>query len=359
MNSEIKVGAFTLAGAVILAGIISFMGAFNFGKEKYDLTITYSDAQGLMNGADVRYAGVHIGNVKDIHVDNNKAAVVVEINDEIQLPINAVFSIGSDGVMGGKFVNIIPPINFNGNYINKNSEISGDTGASVDNFLAQSTELLARVGVIVDNLDKMLLNETIQKSMNDGAQNLTKVTENLRNITAHLQGITGVIDGVTQEPATSQALRETISNVRDTSAGTKKLVETISDVEIDVDAGHNMKGGHWRGNMGVTLYPSKNDFVYFGGYDIGDRNKFDAQVGSKFGPMGISAGSMQGEFGVGLSYDVIKMFRVYSQLYDFDDHKIRVGGEVKLNNNLSVYGETMDARHGDKKEVYAGVRARF
>ena len=31
-SSEVKVGAFALGGAVVLAGIITFMGAFSFGK---------------------------------------------------------------------------------------------------------------------------------------------------------------------------------------------------------------------------------------------------------------------------------------------------------------------------------------
>ena len=30
-SSEVKVGAFALGGAVVLAGIITFMGAFSFG----------------------------------------------------------------------------------------------------------------------------------------------------------------------------------------------------------------------------------------------------------------------------------------------------------------------------------------
>ena len=32
-SSEVKVGAFALGGAVVLAGIITFMGAFSLGKK--------------------------------------------------------------------------------------------------------------------------------------------------------------------------------------------------------------------------------------------------------------------------------------------------------------------------------------
>ena len=40
-SSEVKVGAFALGGAVVLAGIITFMGAFSFGKKGYELGINY------------------------------------------------------------------------------------------------------------------------------------------------------------------------------------------------------------------------------------------------------------------------------------------------------------------------------
>ena len=67
-----------------------------------------------------------------------------------------------------------------------------------------------------------------------------------------------------------------------------------------------------------------------GGYDIGEANKFDFIMGHKMGNTAVSMGAMQGEFGVGLSYDLSRDFKLYSQLYDFDDAKVRVGGELHV-----------------------------
>ena len=67
-----------------------------------------------------------------------------------------------------------------------------------------------------------------------------------------------------------------------------------------------------------------------GGYDIGNANKFDFLVGRQYGNAAFSMGAMQGDFGVGASYDLGRDFRLYSQLYDFDDLKVRLGGEFRL-----------------------------
>ena len=67
-TSEAKVGAFTIGGAAVLAGIISFMGAFSLGRRGYELNIDYPQVNGLMQGQMVRYAGVQVCTVKKITV---------------------------------------------------------------------------------------------------------------------------------------------------------------------------------------------------------------------------------------------------------------------------------------------------
>ena len=38
-SSEVKVGAVTLGGAAILAAMITFLGTFSFGSDKYNITL--------------------------------------------------------------------------------------------------------------------------------------------------------------------------------------------------------------------------------------------------------------------------------------------------------------------------------
>ena len=81
-SNEVKVGALTLGGVAILAGIISFMGAFNFGSGGYEVKIAYPQVSGLMPGHMVRYAGVQVGKVKDIAILPDRVEVTAEIDDK-------------------------------------------------------------------------------------------------------------------------------------------------------------------------------------------------------------------------------------------------------------------------------------
>ena len=62
-----------------------------------------------MPGHVVRYAGVQVGTVKKLNVAPDKVEVVAEIDDNIKIPQGSVFTIAADGIMGEKYVHIVPP----------------------------------------------------------------------------------------------------------------------------------------------------------------------------------------------------------------------------------------------------------
>ena len=420
-SSEVKVGAFALGGAVALAGIITFMGAFSFGKKGYELRINYPQVSGLMPGHVVRYAGVQVGTVRKLNVAPDKVEVITEIDDNIKIPQGAVFTIASDGIMGEKYVHIVPPTKPGQGFISAGSSLKGTPGGGMDEFFANSGDLMKRLENIAAAFENVFGDKEVQASMKSGFRNMQGITENMntftkvmadvavanqqditqmihqineltqrmnstasyiesimkgvdnngetgRNLAAiaknmadttqRMENIVQVLETVAKDPVTQESLKETLVNVKETSAKANKIMGALTEAKISADAGYSAKGSDWRGNLGVTISPSEKNFLYMGGYDIGEANKFDFIMGHQMGNTAVSMGAMQGEFGVGLSYDLSRDFKLYSQLYDFDDAKVRVGGELRLTDNFSLYGETMDVR-GTKRDTYMGVRTYF
>ena len=203
--------------------------------------------------------------------------------------------------------------------------------------------------------------ESIMKGVDNNGEtgrNLAAIVKNMADTTQRMENIVQMLEMVAKDPVTQQSLKETLVNVKETSAKANQIMGALTEAKISADAGYTAKDGDWRGNLGVTISPNDKGFLYMGGYDIGEANKFDFIMGRKMGNASVSMGAMQGEFGVGLSYDLSKDFKLYSQLYDFDDAKVRVGGELRLTDTFSIYGETMDVR-GTKRDTYMGVRTYF
>ena len=74
-STEAKVGAFALAGILLFAGIlIELSSLVIFGKSGFHVTGYFKEADGIEPGNPIHYAGVEVGMVDGITVENGEAA---------------------------------------------------------------------------------------------------------------------------------------------------------------------------------------------------------------------------------------------------------------------------------------------
>ena len=101
-------GAFAIG--LILAGMAYGLSRGDGGRDGYLLYATYDQADGLVAGAPVYLAGVHVGAVERLRLDPQrfKAQVALRIDEGVGVPEESAAMIVSDGVLGGKFVKIEP-----------------------------------------------------------------------------------------------------------------------------------------------------------------------------------------------------------------------------------------------------------
>jgi len=105
----------TILGAVVLLMAGTFislaMNMVDVGEVNgYEVSAAFLKVGGLTDGSDVRLNGVKIGTVSDLSLDYETydAVVKMSIRSDIRLPVDSVASIGSSGIIGGKFIAIRP-----------------------------------------------------------------------------------------------------------------------------------------------------------------------------------------------------------------------------------------------------------
>lgn len=415
-KNDVKVGALTLAGLALFLMIISFLGVLNFTGSGYVINVIYDQVSGLKVGNEVRFAGVPIGKVQDIQVKGTKVKAILKIDAKTKIPRNSRFSIGMDGVMGTKFVTVDPPKRVNGAYYKDNEEVFGVKAQGLDDFMESSTKVLAKLEGIADAFNNVFGDKDVQKSMREGFLNASAISKNLntfskvmadlasenqqeisqmvhdmREMAAHMNSIMSGADndgatgrnlsamaenmataskrieematslqGVVTDPQTKSDLKATIHNARETSEKANKMLGIVADAKAQADVMYNGKNSKWRTDMGVRLPLQDNSFVYVGGANIGDDTKFDLHYGRKLNSaFGVRAGLMQGYFGVGMDYNLSKNFKLFSDVYDFNDTKLRIGGELALTRNFSLIAQSMDISKHGADTAYLGVRSYF
>lgn len=72
------------------------------------MTAIFSTAGGLQRGADVDIAGVKVGRVEKIILEDYEALVTLSIDSAIELQEDAIASIKTRGLIGEKYIRITP-----------------------------------------------------------------------------------------------------------------------------------------------------------------------------------------------------------------------------------------------------------
>ncbi len=107
LNVETGVGIFIVLGLVCLGYLSVQLGDVNlFGTDQYVLKARFANVTGLKEGATVEVAGVTIGKVKTITLDDYEAAVELSIEPHIKIQEDAIASIRTQGIIGDKYVKI-------------------------------------------------------------------------------------------------------------------------------------------------------------------------------------------------------------------------------------------------------------
>lgn len=110
--SNVKLGVFVLSGLLFLVLLLYMIGRnSNLFGNTYELKVRFRNIQGLVVGNNVRYAGIETGTVKKIEILNDTVIEVTMVIEEEMKSIirkNSSASIGTEGLVGNKVINILP-----------------------------------------------------------------------------------------------------------------------------------------------------------------------------------------------------------------------------------------------------------
>lgn len=106
---ELAVGVFVLIGIFCMGYISIRLGRLDIiGGRYYAVYADFEQAGGIKTGSSVEIAGVEVGKVKSVRLDNYQARVELTIHNGIMIQEDATASIRTKGLIGEKYVQITP-----------------------------------------------------------------------------------------------------------------------------------------------------------------------------------------------------------------------------------------------------------
>ena len=106
---ELTVGIFVLIGFLSLGYLSIRLGKLEVvGPGGYIVYADFANAGGIKPGSVIEIAGVEIGKVKSVRLDNYAARADLLIYKDVKIQDDAIASIKTKGLIGEKFVQIMP-----------------------------------------------------------------------------------------------------------------------------------------------------------------------------------------------------------------------------------------------------------
>jgi phospholipid/cholesterol/gamma-HCH transport system substrate-binding protein len=108
-DKELFVGLFMIAGIICL-GYLSVKIARSeiLGTRGYEVYALFSNSGGLKNGSSITIAGVEVGRIRSISLDDYQARIVMGLQEGVKIQEDAIAAVKTKGLIGEKFIEITP-----------------------------------------------------------------------------------------------------------------------------------------------------------------------------------------------------------------------------------------------------------
>lgn len=377
-STEAKVGAFTLAGILIFAGLMFQLSHMVlFGKEGFHVSGYFSEAEGIEPGNAVRYAGVEVGRVDGVSVSRGEALLSIRFYDGSEIPKDAVFTIQSSSIMGGSFVNVAGGNRSRG-LLEDGMTIRGSEAPSVETLMVKVDTLADTAQTILNGMNNVISDRETQRHAKNIIGNVDALTQNLailtaqgieisRNVDAMTAQLSGMIAQFNGDGKAGEKARVILDNLAVTSENAKEIsvkARNISDklgkgpksdflkVSGEAEILYNMRDEKYSPN--ISLQAGGEKFFRLGYESVGSGSLFNAQVGRRRGPWDMYAGLIRGNIGAGATYRA-ERFRIGADMYNPNDMTFRFKGSFEIQPHVFATVQTIRPYSREGGGNYFGV----
>lgn len=271
-TDSVKLGMFVLTGIVVLILTLYMIGK-NRGMftDSFELKTHFRAVNGLISGNNVRYAGIEIGAVESVVFLND---TTIEVNMNIQTKMrniirrNATASLGTDGLIGNRVVNIFPglgeaPLAKVGDVLPSQEEVSTDAmlrtlAHTNDNIAVIAEDLRLTIHHVNTSaqLTRLLDDLSLSNNLKASLQHLHETTEQTSTLMSDLTQTfakatknEGTLATLFTDTTMARQFKQTLQNIQTVEGNAGRLVQNLNQTISSIDKDLNQN----KGTLGLLL----------------------------------------------------------------------------------------------------------
>jgi phospholipid/cholesterol/gamma-HCH transport system substrate-binding protein len=238
---EFKVGVIVLLGLIVLAASMYWLQGYKLESNSRLIRVHFADVGSLAVGDRVTVSGVYKGKVKAFDLTADGVVVEILISRDVVLRRDATFAIKNMGVMGERFIAILP-----GTDSLPLDTIIISTGASdtgIPEIMGLLGETITELRYLITSLKESVSTDSPLEKLNQTLANLNRMSSSLAG---YLERNESRLDGAARDFAhaskqldqlltnNSASIDSSISRVDRVSEGMERFVSQLDTIAVAV-----------------------------------------------------------------------------------------------------------------------------
>ncbi len=257
------VGIFVVVGILLLVFVTLKIEKFQLGKKAgYLLSIYFDTAPGLDRNSPVRVAGVHLGDVENVSLEEGKAKITFRLPLHVVLYKDAKAYLKSEGFLGEKYVEITPGTPGYPKLEPNGVVEQGAPPADVEQFIANMSGIreeikevvkplgdvlkavdTKKVESVINNIDRFSGQlPTLAQDSKETIQKAKEAFTRIEEIGDKVKKGEGTLGKLITDDAVYQEAKKTIETAREAIEKVKGTAETLQNVSEKIERGEGTLG---------------------------------------------------------------------------------------------------------------------
>lgn len=247
----VKLTVFTAVTIVVTTWLAAIIGNFSLFSSPYEVTAQFADATGLLQGDVVKAAGVTVGRVQTITVEDGVAQVTIALEEEAEIPSDVRAQIRFRNLIGQRMITFVQP---------KSEATTRDLLASGDTIPLERTDPAFDLSALFNGL-RPLIRSTSPEDINTVARTLVEALKGRDDeVAGSLGNVADISEMLASKDAELSSLLDNVNIVTDDLRGRgEQLNATLADMNTFFGAVQES-----RGDLEIALQTLDESAVKFG-----------------------------------------------------------------------------------------------
>ncbi len=264
---EGSVGLLILVGLGLFGTLAVWLKGIDFNRKPYVINVKFANANGIQEGASVRYRGFVVGKIKTISPEPNGVDTEIEIeSSDLRIPKDIIIEANQSGLIGETSIDITPKTELPQS-ANSTSPMAEDCNREL--IVCEGDELKGEIGISFDTLlrsterlSKLYTNPEFFNNLNSTAKNASIAAAEIAKLSSELTLLSQAVrqeitNFSTVANSITVAAKETTKQIGESAAKISRTAEQFTATAAEIgELTSNVNGlvNENRGNIRRTIH---------------------------------------------------------------------------------------------------------